>query len=105
VPPVILANYIQLMQQAGNVINGGGTYERSRQSGALASVQGYAHVVVTHSSFEADGAVVVPSPKEAVPHLTDRGFRTALVGGGSRQPPWSAGWPMAVSTWSTIAMA
>jgi riboflavin biosynthesis pyrimidine reductase len=41
-------------------------------------------VIVSHAPFQAGGPRIVASPREALDHLEQKGFDTALVGGGAQ---------------------
>jgi dihydrofolate reductase len=83
IPKEILANFRQVVQQTGNLINGRRTYELARAGGALDALSHVAFVVVSHEKLTAEGVEVVASPEAALQYLEHKGFRTALVGGGA----------------------
>jgi dihydrofolate reductase len=83
IPKEILANFRQVVQKTGNLINGRRTYELTRAGGALDALSHVTYVVVSHEQLTAEGVEVVASPEAALQYLEQKGFRTALVGGGA----------------------
>src|SRR4029077_20321974 len=83
IPKEIMADFKQLTQKTGNLINGIRTYELARAGGMLDSLSKVDYVVVSNEQFEAEGAKVVASPEEALQYLEQKGFSTVLVGGGA----------------------
>jgi dihydrofolate reductase len=83
IPKEILANFRQVVQKTGNLINGRRTYELTRAGGALDALTHVAYVVVSTEQLTAEGVEVVASPEAALQYLEQKGFRTALVGGGA----------------------
>lgn len=66
--------------EAGNCIVGRKTYEEYVGSGA--TMGDLEVVVVSRSKGDVPGITVVASPREALWHLEQKGFASALVGGG-----------------------
>ena len=83
IPNEILANFRQVVQKIGNLINGRRTYELARAGGALDALSHVAYAVVSHEQLTVEGVEVVASPEAALHYLEQKGFRTALVGGGA----------------------
>ncbi|MGO9412513.1 MAG: dihydrofolate reductase family protein [Spirochaetia bacterium] len=80
----ILGDFFQHVLKAGNVVVGRRTYElmtRQASEGGAAEIE---TVVVSHSSFEGKAVEAVSTPQEALRYLAQKGFETALVGGGAQ---------------------
>lgn len=84
VPKEILGNFVQLIGKIGNLINGRRTYELMHEQTAHGGFHGIELVVVSHSLPQADGIHVATSPLEALHYLEQKGFDTALLGGGAQ---------------------
>jgi dihydrofolate reductase len=84
IPPAILSDFVRRVMEAGNVVVGRRAFE---QMGAQMAQAGFAPietVVISRSGVQTPpGVVVAASPAEALAHLEQRGFETALVGGGA----------------------
>ena len=82
VPPEILRDFAQRIQQAGNVVVGRRTFKLmiAQAQGAIPGVE---LVVVTGSGMKAGGIATAASPQEALELLERKGYETALVGGGA----------------------
>jgi dihydrofolate reductase len=83
IPSEILANFRQLVAKTGNLINGRRTFDMMRARMAQDNFSGIELVIVSRSPWQAEGVRVVASPHEALQHLDQKGFETALVGGGA----------------------
>lgn len=82
IPPVILADFMGRVAEAGALIVGRRTYDLFHAMGAIAAIPGQV-VVLSHSlPASTPGVTVKRSPDEALSHLADQGLSAALVGGG-----------------------
>lgn len=80
----ILDNFRQSVGKIGNLIIGRRTYDLMRDQNAQGGFSGIKVVIVSHSPLQAEGVSVAASPHEALQHLEQKGFDTALVGGGAQ---------------------
>lgn len=83
VPQEILGDFIQMVGKVGNLVNGRRTFEQLLKAGGRSAIPKIDLVVVSRSSFQSPGVTAVPSPREALQYLEQKGFDTALVGGGA----------------------
>jgi dihydrofolate reductase len=60
------------------------TYDLVRAQNAQAVFSGIEVVILSRSALQAEGISVAASPQEALQHLDQKGFDTALVGGGAQ---------------------
>src|SRR5262245_38630218 len=81
IPKEILDNFRQFVGKTGNLINGRRTYELIRARIAQGIFSGIELVIVSHSLRQTEGVSLATSPQEALQHLDQKGFDTALVGG------------------------
>ncbi|MBI1881723.1 MAG: dihydrofolate reductase family protein [Chloroflexi bacterium] len=84
IPKEILDNFRQFVGKTGNLINGRQTYDLMRDRIAQGGFSGIEVVIVSHSPLQAEGVSPAASPHEALQHLDQKGFDTALVGGGAQ---------------------
>lgn len=84
IPKEILGNFGQLLSKTGNLINGRRTFELMRDQNARSRFSGIEVVVVSHTPLLAEGYQVAGSPREALNYLAQKGFETAIVGGGAQ---------------------
>lgn len=79
-PKVVFDDFDAVALEAGNCIIGRKTFEEYAGSGgSLGAVE---FVVVSRTAADIAGAAAVSSPRDAIRHLEQKGFASALVGGG-----------------------
>ena len=83
IPQEILADFGRLVGKTGNLIVGRRTYDLMHAQLAGGGFSGIEVVVVSHAPLQAEGVSVAGTPREAVRHLEQKGFESALVGGGA----------------------
>ena len=84
VPKEILSNFAQSVGRIGNLIIGRRTYEQMRAGIARDAFSKIELVIVSHSPCQAGGPKILASPREALHHLEQKDFGTALIGGGAQ---------------------
>ncbi|WP_411287160.1 dihydrofolate reductase family protein [Phenylobacterium sp.] len=82
IPPVILADFMGRVAEAGALVLGRRTYDLFHAMGAIGAIPGQV-VVLSHAlPASQPGVTVKRSPDEALSHLADQGLSAAIVGGG-----------------------
>jgi len=83
IPKEILGNFAQSVGKFGNLIIGRHTYDlmKTLNQGTFPGIES---IVVSKSLPTFEGGKVVASPLEALRYLEQKGFSTALVGGGAQ---------------------
>lgn len=84
IPKEVLSNFTQFVVDIRNLIIGKRTYILMRDRIAQGGFSGIEVVIISHSPFQAEGISVVASPHEGLQYLEQKGFDTALVGGGAQ---------------------
>jgi len=78
--------YYNFVKKRGNIILGKRTYELMKDANEFEKLNFPTTVVVSNSPDKQGGdkTIFVPSPKEAVRVVKEKGFSEAIVGGGSK---------------------
>jgi dihydrofolate reductase len=84
IPKEILGNFAQSAGKFGNLIIGRHTYDLMKTKLNQRAFPGVELIVVSKSHSKFEGATVAASPLEALSYLEQKGFSTALVGGGAK---------------------
>ncbi len=77
-------HYGSIVRACGNLVIGRRTYELMIKSNEFATLGNPFTVVVSQTLASAHHGVVVPSPHGALDVLREKGFETALIGGGAK---------------------
>lgn len=83
IPKAILTNFMQMVGTCGNLIIGRRTYDLMYGENAGALFSGVELMVVS-TSLQTNGVQCATSPQSALQHLNQKGFESALIGGGAQ---------------------
>jgi dihydrofolate reductase len=84
IPKEIIGNFAESVGKFGNLIIGRNTYDLMKDQLSQTAFPGIELIVVSKSLSKFEGGRVAASPLEALHYLEQKGFSTALVGGGAQ---------------------